>query len=88
MNLWLEGPAAWSELDWVGQEVEIGDARLQDHRPRRALQHHQCEPRPPGRRDTQIPALLRKTFGHMDFGVYAQVTRGGQVRKGDTAHLV
>ena len=87
MNLWLEGPAAWSELDWVGQEVEIGDARLQIIGRDARCNTTNANPST-GRRDTQIPALLRKTFGHMDFGVYAQVTRGGQVRKGDTAHLV
>lgn len=87
MNLWLEGPPAWSELDWVGQEVEIGEARFQIIARDKRCNATNANPATGGR-DTQIPALLRKTFGHMDFGVYAQVIQGGVVTCGDTARLV
>lgn len=87
MNLWLEGPAPWSELDWVDREVEIGEARLRIIGRDTRCNATNANP-DTGTRDTQIPALLRKRFGHLDFGVYAQVTRGGPIRVGDTARLV
>lgn len=87
MNLWLEGPPAWSELDWVDREVEIGEVRLRIIDRDERCNATNASPST-GTRDTQIPALLYKTFGHRDFGVYAQVTRGGRIRKGDTAQLV
>jgi MOSC domain-containing protein YiiM len=30
-----------------------------------------------------IPLTLRKGFGHMDMGVYAEVIAGGTIRTGD-----
>ncbi|MFK7943451.1 MAG: MOSC domain-containing protein [Paracoccaceae bacterium] len=87
MNLWLDGPEAWSELDWVGREVEIGETRLKIIGRDARCNATNANPAT-GTRDTQIPALLRKTFGHMDFGVYAQVSKGGVVAKGDIAQLV
>ncbi len=41
-----------------------------------------------GKRDVQVPALLKQRFGHVDFGIYAQVVRGGTVRRGDAARVV
>ena len=87
MNLWLEGPAPWSELEWVGQEIEIGETRLSIIGRDARCNTTNANPST-GKRDTQIPAYLRKTFGHMDFGVYAQVTRGGTIRAGDRAKPV
>lgn len=87
MNLWLEGPPAWSDLDWVGREIEIGEARLQIIERDKRCNATNASPKTGGR-DTQIPATLHKTFGHMDFGVYAQVVRGGAIGRGDTARLV
>jgi len=87
MNLWLEGPPAWSELDWVGKDVQIGAARLTIIGRDERCNATNANPAT-GLRDTQIPAMLRKDLGHMDFGVYAQVVQGGAVRPGDAAHLV
>ena len=87
MNLWLDGPELWSELDWVGRELEIGEARLRIVGRDERCNATNANPAT-GARDTQIPALLRKTFGHMDFGIYAQVTRGGMMRRGDPAQLI
>ncbi|MEM7058211.1 MAG: MOSC N-terminal beta barrel domain-containing protein [Pseudomonadota bacterium] len=87
MNLWLEGPAAWSELDWVGNDVEIGAARFRIIARDKRCSATNANPMT-GVRDTQLPALLQETQNHMDFGVYAQVVRGGPIKCGDTARLV
>lgn len=87
MNLWMDGPAAWSELDWVDREVEIGAARLRIVARDKRCNATNANPAT-GMRDTQIPALLHKDFGHMDFGLYAQVVQSGQVKRGDPVRLI
>ena len=87
MNLWLDGPEAWSDLDWIGREIEIGETRLKVLARDARCNATNANPAT-GTRDTQLPALLKKTFGHTDFGIYATVTRGGTIRRGDKARLV
>ena len=41
-----------------------------------------------GARDVQVPALLHQHLGHKDFGIYAQVVKGGPVRLGDEARVL
>lgn len=82
MNLWVEGLAPWEEFDWLDREIAVGPARLKviDRVTRCNATNASPET---GRRDTDIPRLLHGRFGHMDFGVYAQVTQGGEIRAGD-----
>lgn len=82
MNLWLEGLAPWEELDLVGREIEIGEARLMIIRRDKRCNATAASPMT-GNRDVQVPAILNEQFGHMDFGVYATVSRGGTIRPGD-----
>lgn len=84
MNLWLEGLPPWADLELVGQEIEIGDARLRVISRDRRCNATAASPAT-GTRDVQVPALLHQHLGHMDFGVYAQVVRGGTIRRGDPA---
>lgn len=87
MNLWLEGPAPWVELDMVGREIAIGAARL-----RIVSRCERCRATTAnsatGESDVAVPTLLRRHLGHMDFGVYAQVVEGGAVRRGDAARAL
>ena len=84
MNLWLDGLAPWEDLDLVGREIEVGDTRLKVISRDARCNATAANPAT-GQRDVPVPALLRKTFGHMDFGVYAQVVAGGTARRGDAA---
>ncbi|MEM7505411.1 MAG: MOSC domain-containing protein [Pseudomonadota bacterium] len=86
MNIWLDGFAPWEELDWVGREITIGDARLKITERDKRCNATTASP-VTGARDVQVPAILRKRFGHMDFGVYAQVIEGGEVKTGDPARI-
>lgn len=87
MNLWLDGLAPWAELELVDREIEIGPVRLRVIRRDTRCNAPAASPET-GARDVPVTALLKKTFGHIDFGVYAQVVRGGMVRQGDAARLV
>lgn len=86
MNLWLDGIEPWAELDMVGREIEVGEARLRIIRRDKRCAATTASPAT-GERDVPVPALLKRTFGHMDFGIYAQVVTGGTVRRGDAARL-
>lgn len=87
MNIWIDGIAPWTELDLIGREIEIGGARLKLTGRCKRCNATKANPAT-GRRDVEVPELLFDRFGHMDFGVYAQVVAGGTVRRGDNARLV
>jgi uncharacterized protein len=87
MNLWLDGLAAWDELDLVGREIAIGGARLRIVSRCERCRATTANPAT-GESDVPVPTLLRRHLGHMDFGVNAQVVAGGGVRTGDAARLV
>ncbi len=81
-NVWIDGVAAMSELNWLDREIRLGDVRL-----RVVTRTDRCAATnvAPGTgvRDMAIPELLERSFGHRDFGVYARVVTGGPVHVGD-----
>jgi len=81
-NVYFTGLPAWAELDWVGQEVMLGGARLSVFK--RILRCPATQVNlETGERDVDVPRLLREHFGHADLGVHATVTEGGRVALGD-----
>ncbi len=87
MNLWLEGMDPWEEFDLIGRELDVGSARLKVIGRCERCNATTANPET-GARDVQIPTILRQRYGHMDFGIYAQVIGGGPVRIGDGAQAV
>jgi len=82
MNLWIDGAAPWEEFDWDGREIAIGGARLKIIDRVTRCNATNADPAT-GQRNVEIPKLLHERFGHMDFGVYAQATTGGEITIGD-----
>jgi uncharacterized protein YcbX len=85
-NLYVEGWPAWSELDLVGQELAIGDARLKVAKRIMRCAATNVDPET-GIRDLQIPATLMQNLDHMDCGIYARVIAGGEIKPGDAINL-
>lgn len=85
-NLWVEGLAPWEEFDLVGRTLRVGDALL-DVRDRITRCKATMANPDTGRRDVDTLAALR-TWDHQDFGVYAAVVAGGEIRRGDTVEIV
>jgi len=82
-NLYVEGWPAWREFDLLGQEVAIGAqarARVVKRIARCAATN--VEPGT-GVRDLDVPATLLRNLGHVDCGVYAEVTAAGAIAPGD-----
>ena len=81
-NLWLDGLAPWQEFDLPGREITIGAARLRVvERITRCVAT--CANPETGQTDADTLTALQAGWGHMDFGVYAQVIKGGTIATGD-----
>jgi hypothetical protein len=81
-NIYFDGASAWSEHDWIGSEITLGAARLRVISPITRCAATQVNP-VTAKRDLDIVAALGRAFGHINMGVYAEVTAGGEVALGD-----
>jgi uncharacterized protein YcbX len=81
-NIVIEGAAAWEEFGWVGRPITVGEVELQVFTRTQRCAATDVDP-DTGKRETAIPAVLQRTWGHTDFGVYARIVRGGTVELGD-----
>jgi uncharacterized protein YcbX len=81
-NVYVSGGSPWAEFDWMGQEIQLGQAKLRVVK--RIVRCPATEVNPAtGERDAQPPRWLRTHFKHTDLGVYAEVIEGGRVAVGD-----
>ena len=83
-NVYIDGVEPWSELRWVGRELAIGGIRAQVVDRTVRCDATNVDPRT-GARDMGLPTLIRRTWGHGDFGFYAKVIDGGELALGDAA---
>lgn len=81
-NICFDGAPAWAEFDWVDREIEIGTVRLRVTKRIDRCAATNVDPQT-ARRDMNLPQTLRRSFGHVDFGVYAKVLTPGTIRTGD-----
>jgi uncharacterized protein YcbX len=85
-NIILDGVPAWQELGWLDKALTAGGAKLTVFHRTRRCDATNVDPKT-GARDTAVPAVLQRTFGHSDFGVYARVETAGEVAVGDALRL-
>ena len=86
-NVWFDGLPLWEEFEWLGRDVQIGEAVL---RGPRTLQRD-AAPQPPTLKPANVMLTLWAAlsgWGHQDFGVYAEVLKGGEIRVGDKVQLL
>jgi uncharacterized protein len=86
-NVYFTPAPAWSELDWIGSEIALGDARLRVVAPITRCAATQVNPAT-AERDLDIPAALQRGFGHNLMGIYAEVVAGGNIALGDGLTLL
>lgn len=86
-NIHLSGLDAWAEFDWVGHSLRIGKAELAVQEPIQRCLATTANPQT-GERDADTLGTLNNRFGHQDFGIYATVTRSGDIRVGDRVELL
>ena len=85
-NVYLDGAPAWAELGWAGREIAVGGARLRVARPIERCAATNVNPAT-AERDLNLPRALMRGFGHVDMGIYAAVTEGGEVAVGDALEV-
>ena len=82
-NIVVEGVPAWGEFSWVGQEFQLGLARIAITAPINRCLNIDVNP-DTGERDISLFSLLQKHFGHKQTGVLAKVITDGTVAIGDS----
>lgn len=88
-NIYLDGLEPWAEFHWLDKELKVGDGTVRlsvFHRTQRC-EAINVDPAT-GVRDTALPALLMRTWGHADFGIYARIASSGRISVGDTVSAV
>lgn len=85
-NIYIEGAAPFSELDWVGQEIRFGQAAAEVMQRNGRCAATNVNPQT-GLRDRDVPGKLRAEFGHKDLGVYLKITEPGLLRTGDALNV-
>lgn len=85
-NIYVSGGAPFAELDWVGQEILLGGARLRVFKRTQRCAATEVNPLT-AERDAKPPRELRAHYGHADLGIYAEVLEGGTVALGDSLEL-
>lgn len=81
-NIWIDGLAPWQEFEWIGKDINIGNATLRIEERIERCRATMANPET-GQRDADTLAAL-DTWGHRDFGVFASVIEGGTISVGDT----
>lgn len=81
-NIVVEGVPAWGEFDWVGQEMQLGTARIAIAARINRCLNIDVNPET-GERDIALLSKLHKHFQHTQTGVLAKVITSGDVAIGD-----
>jgi uncharacterized protein len=84
-NVVVEGLEPWTEFDWVGHQIQIGDMKLSVIKQTVRCQGINVDPLDPGM-ELDISKLLIQKFPQFGpyFGVYAVVDEPGTLALGDT----
>ena len=86
-NIELDGFPAWWEQESIGTTLRCGEVELRIIKRTQRCAATEVNPET-AERDLRLPYLLRKQFGHMDMGVYAEVVKGGSLRAGAQVEIV
>jgi uncharacterized protein YcbX len=86
-NLYVSGAPPWAEFDWLGQELQVGSARLRVMRRITRCPATNVNP-DTAERDARPVLELREHYGSADLGVYARVIEGGTVAPGSAVELL
>ena len=86
-NIVYDSTRAWDEFDWLNKMVRIGSATAKIVKRTKRCAATEVNP-DTAARDIKLPFELRRLYGHMDMGIYAEVLESGSVKIGDTIDLV
>lgn len=85
-NIYLEDLPAFAEFDWIDKPIDLGGAKV-----RGIKRIERCAATTVNLktaiRDVMIPAVLMRTYGHADCGIYVGVDGAGRIAVGDAVAL-
>jgi uncharacterized protein YcbX len=81
-NIYIAGIDPWAEFDWLGKTLAIGETTMivQERIDRCGATMVNPDT---AERDANPVLELKKNFGHVDLGIFAEVVTGGVIRPGD-----
>ncbi|MDP2801528.1 MAG: MOSC domain-containing protein [Phreatobacter sp.] len=85
-NIYIDGVPAFSEFAWVGKRITTGGAALRGLKRTERCAATTVNPAT-AVRDLMIPAVLMRSYGHADCGIYAAVAQGGRIAVGDALRV-
>ena len=80
-NIYFDGAAPWSELDWVGKTLRCGDVVFRIVRRTRRCPATSID-LDRGVRDLNVPLTILGYRGHGDCGIYAEIISAGRLQSG------
>jgi hypothetical protein len=86
-NINFEGDVPWVEFDWIDREIRIGNVIMRAVKRTERCAATTVNPAT-AERDINILKELRRNYGHMDLGIYAEVLEGGKIKCGDEVQLI
>jgi uncharacterized protein len=86
-NIWFSGASAWSERDWIGQQIQVGGTVLRVTKGTTRCPATEVNPET-AERDADPVAELRSLYGHVELGIHAEVMDGGKFAVGDAIELL
>ncbi len=87
LNFAIDGLDAWGEFDWVGRRLQIGETvEIEVTAPIQRCNAVNASPTGSGR-DLDLMKILHDRYGHLNFGVEANVIAGGEIRPSDEVRI-
>lgn len=86
-NIHLTGLSAWEEFGWIGKTLRIGTAELTIREPILRCLATTANPAT-GLRDADTLGTLKTNWGHQNFGIYAHVSRSGEIEVGHPVEVL
>ncbi|TDR95892.1 MOSC domain-containing protein [Enterovirga rhinocerotis] len=87
-NVAMEGLPAWTEFDWIGRSIRIGEEAVVTVT-KRIVRCAATEVDPAtGARDLDVVRTLQRNWDHADCGIYAEIVRPGRIRPGDAIEVM
>ncbi len=86
-NVYVSEIEPWAEFDWLGREIAVGETRLvvQERIDRCGATTVNPDT---AERDANPVLELKRGFGHIELGVFAEVLVGGEIKPGDEIRLL
>ena len=86
-NLFLDGLPPWEERRWIGKTIRVGRAELEVRAHITRCLATTASTRT-GERNADTLGALQEGWGHKQFGIYAVVTKTGDLRQGDPVEVL